>query len=241
MKDPRAAGFTIEWQEGLRVVRDDLLLGGSKTRFLPYLIQGAAEVVFGGPFCGGAPPALAAVGRMFGIPVTIFYAKRKVLHRNQNFVLQQGGKIFQVPAGYMAVVQKRARDYAAARGALFLPLGFDTPAAADPFMEAMMRARRQIGFDPPQVWCAAGSGMLARCLGEVFASSEIHAVSVGLQSRQAKQIFPPNVRLHPCSLPFQKEIRAHCPFPSNPNYDLKAWDQARALAAPGSLFWNVAA
>lgn len=35
----------------LTVVRDDLLdEGGSKLRFLPFLTEGAEEVVFGGPF-----------------------------------------------------------------------------------------------------------------------------------------------------------------------------------------------
>lgn len=50
----------IEDRSGVLVVRDDLLAGGSKVRFLPYIVGDASEVVFGGPFCGGEPCASPA-------------------------------------------------------------------------------------------------------------------------------------------------------------------------------------
>ena len=67
----------IERHGEIDVLRDDLIDGGTKARFLPFLINGAKEVVFGGPFCGGAPYTLAVLGRESGIKVTLFYAKRK--------------------------------------------------------------------------------------------------------------------------------------------------------------------
>lgn len=45
------------------VARDDLLPGGTKRRFLPILCEGYREIVFGAPFCGGAPVALAHYGK----------------------------------------------------------------------------------------------------------------------------------------------------------------------------------
>ena len=91
--------YTIEKHNGIHVLRDDLLPGGSKSRFLPYLIEGANEVVFGGPFCGGAPLCLAVIGKAMGIKITLFYAKRKVLHRNQKIAIEHGATIYQVPYG----------------------------------------------------------------------------------------------------------------------------------------------
>lgn len=223
----------------ITVVRDDLLPGGSKSRFLPFLVEGAKEVVFGGPFCGGAPYALAVLGKHTGQRVTLFYARRKVLHPRQAAAKALGARIVEVSPGYMTNVQAKARAYAAEAGAKFLPLGFDLPAAEAPFVDAMRKVRRRVG-DPDQVWCCAGSGMLARCLARAFSSSEICAVAVGLASRHEAQEFGPNVKLLPCSLRFEQECKASAPFASCRHYDLKAWaacvEQARGKTI---LFWNV--
>lgn len=229
----------LERHGNITVVREDAALeGGSKLRFLPFLVQGAEEVVFGAPFCGGAPLALSVLGRESGQRVTIFYARRKTLHPRQIKVQANGAKLVDVYPGYMTNVQAKARAYAATAGAMFLPLGFDVPAAADPFIEAIGKVRAKIG-DPDEVWCATGSGMLARCLGVGFPSSQVIGVCVGLKSRHSKQTYPKNVVLVDHSLEFAQESRADCPFSSCLNYDLKAWDLCRRNAKGNALFWNV--
>lgn len=222
----------------ISVVRDDLLPGGSKSRFLPPLIEGAREVVFGGPFCGGAPLALSVVGREMGIRVTLFYAARKHLHRRQIMALRNGAQIYPVRPGYMTNVQAKARAYCEMTGALFLPLGFDRPEAAEPFIEVMLGVRKRIG-SPSQVWAATGSGMLARCLGEAFPESEVLGVAVGLKSRHERQAFPENVRIIEAPYRFEQECKAAAPFPSCPNYDRKAWEIMAAQGKGSRLFWNV--
>jgi ribosomal protein L21 len=228
----------LEKHGHITVVREDTLDGGSKLRFLPFLVQGAQEVVFGAPFCGGAPLALSVLGRESGQKITIFYAARKTLHARQEKVKANGARLEFVSPGYMTVVQAKARAYAAASGAMFLPLGFDVPAAADPFIEAIAKVRAKVG-DPPEVWCATGSGMLARCLGVAFPSSKVIGVCVGLKSRHDKQEYQGNVELREHPLDFARESKAESPFPSCPNYDLKAWELCAKEAKPGALFWNV--
>ena len=222
----------------IKVVREDLLEGGTKTRFLPFLLPERSELVFGGPFCGGAPLALSVIGRELKQRVTIFYAKRKHRVERQQAVFRNGAQIIEVDPGYMTNVQAKARAYAAKNGAFFLPLGFDLPAATEPFLEAIAKVRRHLG-DPPEVWCATGSGMLARCLGLAFPSSQIQAVAVGLKSRHDKQQFPANVRLREHPLDFARPTKASAPFPSCPNYDRKAWEICARTALPGAIFWNV--
>ena len=221
------------------VLRDDLIEGGSKQRFLPFLLGDASEVVFGGPFCGGAPHALSVIGRELGVRVTLFYAQRGDLHPRQAAAIANGAKLEFVKPGYMTVVQRRARDYATAAGALFLPLGFDVPAAVHPLSMFAERVRDSL---PPidQVWCATGSGMLARVIAGAFPAAEVHGVSVGLASRHEAQAMPPNVELHPAGVPFDRRISAACPFPADPNYELKAWVRCVRQAAGNVLFWNVA-
>lgn len=228
----------IEEHEGVLVAREDLLDGGSKIRFLPHIVQGAREVVFGGPFCGGAPYALSVYGRRKGVAITLFYAKRKELHWRQTAALRNGATIYQVPAGRMSVVQHRARHYAADAGARFLPLGFDVKDAIAPFEAVMAAVRAQLGR-VDQVWCATGSGMLARCLGRAFPDARVFGVTVGLASRNQRQVFPPNVELVPCPYDFAQVTPATAPFPSCGNYDRKAWEQLKARSSGRVLFWNV--
>jgi len=232
----------FERYNGVTVLRDDLLPGGSKSRFLPYLIKGAKEVVFGGPFCGGAPLCLAVLGKSLGIKITLFYAKRKVLHRNQKVALEHGATIYQVPYGYMTNVQSKARRYAQDHGALFLPLGFDVPQASDPFINDMKEINKRKGpFD--EVWVACGSGMLARCLAYGFPEAKIKAVVVGLNSRNQKQSFPDNVELIDCKYRFDQDCKSKPPFVSSENYDAKAWEVLMETKKGGIhnniLFWNV--
>lgn len=229
-----------KYAPNITVVRDDLLSeGGSKLRFLPFLVAGAREIVFGGPFCGGAPLALAVLGRETGQRITLFFAKRAKLHWRQQRAQALGAKLQFVSPGYMTVVQARSRAYAAQAGALFLPLGFDVPAAEGPFIASMEAVRRRTG-DPDEVWCCAGSGMLARCLGRAFPSSAVRAVAVGLASRHEAQHMPANVSLVEAGYPFERETKAACPFPSCGNYDRKAWEIAQRQAKGRALFWNVA-
>lgn len=230
----------IERHGEVFVVRDDLVPGGSKMRFLPYLVQDAKEVVFGGPFCGGAPYALSEWGKRTGAKVTLFYAKRKELHARQKAAFKNGANIYQVPFGYMSNVQAKAKKYAQQAGALFLPLGFDVPEASQPFIKQMQQAMKLVG-NVDEIWACTGSGMLARCLGQAFPNKKVYGVVVGLKSRNEKQGFSSNVELIEAPYDFAKETKFKAPFPSCGNYDAKAWEmmQKRKPKNKSALFWNV--
>ena len=228
----------IEEHNRFLVVRDDLVPGGSKMRFLPYLVKDAKEVVFGGPFCGGAPYALSVWGGRTKTKVTLYYAKRKELHTRQKKALKNGATIYQVPYGYMYNVQSKAKKYAKDKGALFLPLGFDVSEASNPFIHQMKLVRSMVG-NVDQVWAATGSGMLARCLGKAFDPIPVHGVIVGLASRNEKQTYSSNVTLHKYPKDFSWSSGYESPFPSCGNYDLKAWEMCQKLSKGKTLFWNV--
>jgi len=220
------------------VLRDDLLDGGTKSRFLPYVIGDAKEIVFGAPVCGGAPYALSVFGKHFDRKITLFYAETKKLNKRQQACLDNGAEIRMVPFGYMTHVQSKARKYAEENNALFLPLGFDVEKAEKPFVKFMESVKDVYGsFD--QVWCAVGSGMLARCLSKGFDDSEINGVIVGLKSRNQKQNYGKNVILHDCKYEFKQESKYESPFPTCNNYDRKAWEICEKESEGRVLFWNV--
>lgn len=230
----------IEDHGGVLVVREDLVEGGSKIRFLPHIIGDAKELVYGGPFCGGAAYALSVWGKRTGAKVTLFYAKRQHHHWRQIAAYKNGAVIYEVPNGYMTVVQARAREYAADKGALLLPLGFDVPAAAEPYEAAMRAVRDQVGAID-EVWCATGSGMIARSLGRAFleTGAQVKAVVVGLASRNEAQAYTPNVETISCRYSFDQECQAPAPFPSCKNYERKAWEVMQFRGRGRRLFWNV--
>jgi hypothetical protein len=219
------------------IVRDDLLEGGTKTRFLPGLIGDHKEIVFGGPFPSGTAVALAAVGRRLGRKITLFYAQRAVPHPRQALAASWGAELHWVPYGYSTNVQAKARDYAAKAGALFLPLGYDFSAVEAPLVDQISQAFAGQAFD--EVWCATGSGMLARVLGLAFPASRVYAVTVGLVSKHSKLPQPQNVTLLGCGYRYEKPCKATTPFPACPHYEKKAWEVCIAQGRGRILFWNV--
>ena len=222
----------VEDRDGLLVVRDDLLPGGTKRRVLPSLMieWPEEEFVYAGPASGFAQVAGAYAARDVGKRWTVFIAKRADLHPLTVEAVEAGANVVQVPYGRLNVVQSRARAYCAMTGARYLPLGFDLPE----FITRMTAIAAALPVEPAEVWCVAGSGTLTRALQRAWPHAAHHAVRVGQ---------PPAVaaaRLHEAAEAFSDAARLPPPFPSCPNYDAKAWQFLERLASPGALFWNVA-
>lgn len=225
----------IERHEGVDVIRDDLLPAGTKMRaMLPLMqAQAAAEFVYASPAQGYAQLALAHCARLLGRRATVFTAARKVLHPLTQAAAAAGAVVVQVPWGYLSVVQARARDYAAERGAFLLPFGGDAPAS----LAAIAQAALATGLQPAEVWSVAGSGTLTRALQQAWPQARFHAVLVGRggadTGRAERWVY---------DRPFGSPSRVVPPFPSARCYDAKGWDVLiRQSARKGALFWNVGA
>jgi hypothetical protein len=115
-----------------------------------------------------------------------------------------------------------------------MPFGADMPEA----VTAIAAAARAIGIEPDEVWCASGSGVLARGLALAWPNARRHSVQVG------RALTPTEVSgatIHESHSPFGREAKSKPPFPSDPHYEAKAWEQCAARKGPGRvLFWNVA-
>lgn len=216
------------------VVRDDLFPGGTKARFMPVLFEGAEEAVYASPAEGGAQTALATVAKDLGKRATIFVAARAKLHPRTLEAAKLGAKVVPVRPGYLSVVQARAKDYAKANGAQLVPFGVDLPEAITRLADAALAT----GLDPDEVWCAAGSGVLARALAKAWPRARRHAVQVG---RELAREDVANATIHVYPRPFSDVAKAISPFPSDPHYDAKAWETMTVRKGPGRVvFWNVA-
>jgi hypothetical protein len=219
---------------GALVIRDDLFPGGTKARFMPFLFDGAQEAVYASPAEGGAQTALATVARSLGRRATIFVAARAKLHPRTLEAARLGAKVVPVRPGYLSVVQARAKDYAKASGARLVPFGVDLPEA----ISRLAEAAQSTGLEPDEVWCAAGSGVLARALAKTWPRARRHVVQVG-RELEPKDVANATIHIYPRA--FSEAARASPPFPSDPHYDAKAWETMTARRGPGRVvFWNVA-
>lgn len=224
---------TVIEHDGIAVVRDDLIGGGTKARYIVHLFDQADEIVYASPAEGGAQTALAWAARELGKRATLFVAKRKVPHPRAFMARDMGAKVLQVSPGYLSVVQARAAAYAAARGACLAPFGMDMPEAIDIIADAA----RSTGLKPAEVWCASGSGVLARGLARAWPDARRHVVQVG-RELSPDDVAGATIHKHPRS--FGQVSKTVPPFPSDRHYDAKAWEIAKARRGAGLVaFWNV--
>jgi hypothetical protein len=223
----------VSTHDGIAVVRDDLFPGGTKARFLPVLFRDADEVVYASPAEGGAQTALAHTAAALGKRATIFVAKRAAPHPRALEAKRVGARVMQVSPGYLTVVQARAREYCNRTGALLAPFGVNLPAA----IETIAEAAHMTGLEPDEVWCASGSGVLARSLAAAWPRAQRHVVEVGRTLEPGEVA---GATIHKAGLPFSRALKERPPFPSDPHYDAKAWRICKARRGAGLvLFWNV--
>ena len=219
---------------GVWVVRDDLFPGGTKARFMPVLFEGVEEAVYASPAEGGAQTALATVAKDLGKRATIFVAARAKLHPRTQEAARLGAKVLPVRPGYLSVVQARAKDYAKTSGARLVPFGVDLPEA----ITRLANAALATGLDPDEVWCAAGSDVLARALAKAWPLACHHVVQVG-RELQPRDVAGATIHIYP--RPFSDVTKTLPPFPSDSHNDAKAWETMTARKGPGRVvFWNAA-
>lgn len=212
----------IEEYEGFYVVRDDLLEYGSKIRFIDSLIKDLPqnEIVFGSsPRWGYGQISLSYVCKKYNKKFTLFLAEGQ-FHEYTKRALELGANIIQVPMGFLATTQKRARDYVAedAESRFLFPIGIEHPSVLD----AIKDTASSTGFNPDHVWTASSSGTLHRGLSMAWPNAEIHAVSVGhaMDERQRGRAI-----IHECKYKFQQVPKKHelPPFPAAAHYEAKVW------------------
>lgn len=225
----------VETHEGILVVRDDLYPGGTKARFIAELFKDYDELVYASPAEGGAQTAMAVTAKALGKRATIFVAKRAQPHPRTLEAKNLGAQILQVSPGYLSVVRARAKAYAQQFNAYLLPFGLRMDLA----IKIMSDAARSIPDDPGEVWCAAGSGVLATALRTAFPKAAHYCVQVG-HALTEQEVAGAKVWHHP--LAFSKQAKQPATFPADPHYDAKAWQVCAREADRSSrpLFWNVA-
>lgn len=225
-----------ETAKGL-VLRDDLLLGGTKSTFMGDLLDRSKNAfVYATPVYGGFQIALAGYCKQNGLKAVIFCAKRKVPHPNSLMCKDMGATVYQVPYGYLSNVQSKARAYCAANGAQYLEFGAKGAIGINAIKERMQGVTDRLGFEPDKIYCAIGSGTLATGILAGTANAKVIGVQVGKTCEMRHE----RLKVIKYDRPFDKPARVKPPFQSCMNYDAKAYEVfARSERTDKSLFWNV--
>ena len=238
----------IEKHEDIYVVREDLLEGGSKRRFIDRYVReeiekGAEEFVFGGaPATGYAPMSLTLQAKHYGADATFFMAKRSLdnLHEYQKKALEYGANIQWVNMGMLNVTLSRAKKYY--EEDTFkrrnFPLGLEDERVIED-IETLAREIKEEWKDKfSEIWTVGSSGTLSRGLQKAFPELEVHVISVGhkMSEREIGR-----AKFYKSPYEFDKPIKPieAPPFPSAPTYDAKAWPFLKEFAKPNAMFWNV--
>lgn len=230
VKDGQKKGTDDRW---FRVVRDDRVPGGTKERACRIWLEGldAVSIAYASPAQGFAQVALARVARDLGMSFHVFTARRNEYHPRTLAAVSYGAVLHPVDPGYLTNVEAKAKSWTDANDTLLLPFGLDDPG----FVKAMGKVIRKSMDPPKEVWCAAGSGTLARALQWAWPDTKVCAVAVG---REPVVHF--DTVLYKYDLPFEKPARTVPPFPSVQEYDAKAWELMVEHGSDGAVFWNVA-
>jgi hypothetical protein len=229
----------VEEHEGIFVVRDDLIGGGSKMRFADYLISSRADIeewVYGSSSAGGyAQISLARLCTMYGKKAVIFMADRAVENRHpyQIRAIEEGADMRWVPNGMLNVTERRAKDYVMDDPLTrkILPIGLNHPTV----VASIVRVAQGMNVSPKEVWSVGSSGTLTRGLQAAWPDADFHCVSVGHWGDFGR------ATVHRCDIPFAVAAKILPPFPSAKSYDAKAWEFIKRHAQKGALFWNVGA
>lgn len=229
--------ITIEKHNGVNVLRDDLLNGGTKSILMPTLItNNYNEFVYASPVYGGFQIALSAYCKSIGKKATIFCAKRKEKHYNTLKCIENGANIIEVPYGYLSVVEKHAKDYCLITGAKKLLFGAKTIENQLVIANRMKDIINKLGKEPDEIWCAIGSGTLIESILLGTKTANVYGVQVGAEYIGKHERL--TVLKYPKS--FDKLSKFNANFPSMPNYDLKAFELCvKHKQLKDVLFWNV--
>lgn len=224
--------------EGITVVRDDLLDGGTKRRAFNIYIESFPEIkewVYASPRQGYAQLSLAYSCKDLGkrATVTVPQGSRYWL---TNEAEKLGANIIEVPMGFLTNIQSKARKYMEkTEGSSLIPFGGDHPI----IIEAMKNVALSLDIEPPkEVWTVMSSGVLSRGLQLAWPNAKVYGVQIGHNTTDREMGRAVSFR---SKYKFQQECKEkdRPPFPSSLTYDSKAWEFIKKSASKGSLFWNV--
>ena len=225
----------VHVHDGISVIRDDLLVGGTKVRAAAHLLSQIDEdtVVYVVPRKGLAGVALIEAAKMHGKRVVFFMPSSRTASDIQAWCYERAADTHFHRIAAMPNLNRIAKQWAEDNGAFFVPLGLNHELGTAALVRTAYNME-QAGYAPEHMYVATSTGVLIRAMQIGMPNTTFTAVAVARNLQQGEKgpaSFIPEKR------PFlQDEAKEHQPpYPSVANYDAKVWK----YAMPGSCIWNV--
>ena len=218
--------------EGVRVVRDDLIVG-TKTRAGDLLASKTnyKTLVYVQPRTGLAGVSLNEVARIHNKDVVLFMPSSKRISLHQACCIEQGAKPIFERIAAMPILNVLAKEWAEKNDAFFIPLGLKHELATAGIVHAASK------IDPPdEVYVAISTGVLSRALQITWPKAKFHCVAVS-RNLKAGELGRAEVISDP--LAFQTPEPYLPPFPTVATYDAKVWKYIPKNTGRNILMWNV--
>jgi 1-aminocyclopropane-1-carboxylate deaminase/D-cysteine desulfhydrase-like pyridoxal-dependent ACC family enzyme len=180
------------------------------------------------------------VSKKRDVPVAIVEAERL------------GAMLLPVPSNHVSICYAQARKRIEALGGYMLPFGLECVESVDSISEVAGIVDDKFYANGTIVLsCGSGVTMAGLINGLRARPQKLIGISSGRSldaifaclHRHCQQL-PSCLDLRAAVVPYAHELKYDCPFPSHPNYDLKAWQFLETnlpdLPEP-VLFWNIGA
>lgn len=196
---------------------------------------------------------LAAAGTFDGMRCVVSYPTKRGVpepaHIREAALL--GAEVYPVQGGRINISFSKARRYVESLGGVMLPFGLECREAVDGVRDEAARTPAELLGGTLVLCCGSGVTLAGLINGLPTLPRRIVGVSSGRSipnitaclKRYVEEL-PAGLELHEAETRYDDAESFPCPFPSHPNYDLKAWkflvSRRRDLPEP-VLFWNIGA
>ena len=162
-----------------------------------------------------------------------------------------GAEVFTMRGNRINICFSQARRHVEERGGVMLPFGLECEEAVQGVAREAARTPRPLAAGTVVLSSGSGVTLAGLLAGLPAMPRRIVGVSSGRSPdkimacvRRHLGRIPAELEILPASMPYSETPEFDCPFPTHPNYDLKAWkhliENLRAWEDP-VLFWNIGA
>jgi len=243
--------FYYQWiTPRLVVIRDDLLCGGTKSRFIKKILPLKYQYyVYVSPWWGGAQIALALAVRDINLKENnIIFPKKAIIitlkpkGATPAYILiakELGAEIIYVSESWSEAENMAQEFIQKTPNCILLSSGFDSYEAIEEIRTIGLKILQELGqFDA--VFSVAGSGTLTRGLQLSGLGKEYWAISV---TYGIPDVGKAHLLVHHQHFDERIDPNNAPPFPSSSHYDAKgwyyAWQYSQEHPRKRVLFWNV--
>ena len=220
--------------DGVRVVRDDLIVG-AKTRAGDLLASkiNHETIVYSQPRVGLAGVSLMDVAKHHNKKVVLFMPASKKISEHQACCIERGAiPIFERIAA-MSILNQKAVEWANKNDGFFVPLGLRHELATAGIVHAASKIE-----EPEEVYVAISTGVLARALQIALTKAKFMCVA---DARNLKDGELGRADVISDPLDFYVEEKQQPPFPTVKTYDAKVWKYIPKNTGRNILMRNVGA